>query len=39
MKVKLSPELKCIKCKHKWIPRKRDVRQCPRCKTSYWEGK
>lgn len=30
------PKLKCNKCKHEWTPRKSDVRQCPECKTAYW---
>jgi len=29
-------KLKCVKCGHEWIPRKEDVRQCPKCKTAYW---
>jgi Zn finger protein HypA/HybF involved in hydrogenase expression len=32
MKVKL-PKIKCQKCGHVWIPKKEDVRQCPKCKS------
>ena len=32
-------ELECKKCGKKWIPRKKDVRQCPKCKTAYWDKK
>lgn len=32
-------KLKCMKCGWEWIPRKVDVRQCPKCKTAYWEKK
>jgi uncharacterized OB-fold protein len=27
----------CKRCGHKWIPRKEDVRLCPRCKTAYFD--
>jgi Zn finger protein HypA/HybF involved in hydrogenase expression len=36
MKVKLQ-FLKCLKCDWKWVPRKSDVRMCPKCKTAYWD--
>jgi Zn finger protein HypA/HybF involved in hydrogenase expression len=36
MKVKIK-KLVCAKCKKEWMPRTEDVRQCPRCKTAYWE--
>lgn len=36
MKVKLR-ELKCLRCGHEWLPRKIDVRICPRCKSAYWD--
>jgi hypothetical protein len=29
--------LKCQKCSHKWIPRKSDVRLCPKCQTPLWD--
>ena len=31
------PTLECKKCKHRWTPRKTDVRLCPHCKTAYWD--
>lgn len=32
-------ELKCVKCGHKWIPRKAEVpKACPRCKNFNWMG-
>ena len=31
------PKYKCIRCKHKWIPRKETVPIiCPKCKSPYW---
>ena len=36
MQIKLK-KLKCQKCGHKWIPRKTDVRMCPKCKTAFWD--
>jgi predicted Zn-ribbon and HTH transcriptional regulator len=45
MKVKLQKlkcklqKLKCGKCGYEWTPRKEDVRQCPKCKTAYWDKK
>ena len=32
-------ELKCLRCEHKWIPRKTDVRICPKCKSAFWDKK
>ena len=29
-------KLTCLRCKHIWIPRKTDVRLCPKCKTAYF---
>jgi Zn finger protein HypA/HybF involved in hydrogenase expression len=36
MKIKL-PILECKRCGKKWIPKKEDVRQCPKCKSAYWD--
>ncbi len=36
MKIALN-ELSCIKCLHRWFPRKKEVRQCPKCKTAYFD--
>jgi len=35
MKVKVT-KLKCLRCGKEWTPRKEDVRQCPYCKTAYF---
>jgi predicted Zn-ribbon and HTH transcriptional regulator len=29
--------LQCKRCGHKWIPRKEDIRQCPKCKSAFWD--
>lgn len=30
-------EYKCLRCKHKWIPRKKKFpRVCPKCHSPYW---
>ncbi len=29
--------LECKRCGFKWIPRKFEVRQCPKCKSAYWD--
>ena len=26
----------CPKCGHVWVPRKDDVRQCPKCRRPLW---
>lgn len=31
--------LRCKRCGHGWIPKKEDVRQCPKCKSAYWNKK
>jgi len=36
MKIKLK-ELICKRCNHKWTPRVVEVRQCPHCKSAYWD--
>ena len=28
--------LTCKRCGHKWVPRKEEVRICPRCCSQYW---
>ena len=35
MKVTVK-KLFCRRCEHKWIPRKTDVRTCPKCKSAFW---
>jgi hypothetical protein len=36
----ISMKLVCIKCKYTWTPRKKpvDVRECPSCKSRYWNN-
>jgi len=29
-------KLKCLRCKHSWVPRIQDIRICPSCKSPYW---
>ena len=37
VKVKVTiQKLKCLRCGHEWVPRTDDVRQCPRCKSAFW---
>lgn len=35
MEIQLK-ELQCAKCGHKWLPRKKEVKACPRCRTIHW---
>jgi Zn finger protein HypA/HybF involved in hydrogenase expression len=30
-------KITCLRCGHSWIPRKTDIRLCPRCKTVNWD--
>jgi len=35
MKIK---KLKCLRCDHKWFPRKeKKPRTCPKCNSAYWD--
>ena len=29
--------LECLRCGHKWVPTKEDIRMCPKCKSAYWD--
>lgn len=32
------PVLKCLRCDHKWSPRRPEKpRICPKCKSPYWD--
>jgi Zn finger protein HypA/HybF involved in hydrogenase expression len=31
--------LVCRRCNHKWIPRKKEVITCPKCKSYAWRDK
>lgn len=37
MKIKIKKQLKCERCGHEWNPRKEEVRQCPKCKSAWWD--
>jgi len=36
MNIKIQ-KLKCFRCSHQWVPRKDDIRLCPKCKSAYWD--
>lgn len=36
MKIRI-PKLNCKRCGHNWIPKKEEVRICPKCKSPYWD--
>ena len=36
MKINIQ-KLKCKRCGHEWIPKKEEIRQCPKCKSSWWD--
>lgn len=36
MEIKIT-KLECLRCGKVWAPNKTDVRQCPACKTAYWD--
>lgn len=27
----------CKRCGHTWIPRKEEIKVCPKCKSPYWD--
>ena len=31
------PKLICLRCGHDWKPRQGEVRQCPTCKSVWWD--
>ena len=35
MNIKI-PELQCLRCGYIWVPRQKDVKICPKCKSAYW---
>ncbi len=38
MKINIKKfQLTCKRCKHRWVPRKEDIRICPKCKSPYWD--
>ena len=32
-------KLECKRCGHEWVPRQREVRICPKCKSAWWDRK
>lgn len=32
-------EVKCLKCGYKWEVRVKKPKECPRCKSYYWDTK
>ena len=28
---------RCERCGHEWQPQSTETRQCPKCKTAYWD--
>ena len=28
---------KCYRCKYEWIPRVREIKTCPKCRSPYWD--
>jgi len=32
-------KLNCKRCNHLWVPRKEDVKKCPRCGSYLWKTK
>lgn len=32
-------KLKCERCAHRWVPRKKNINVCPKCKSPYWNIK
>ena len=38
MKINLNKfQIECKRCGHRWIPRKVEIRICPKCKSPYWD--
>ena len=33
----IMKKIKCKRCLHEWIPRKSEIRMCPRCKTPWFD--
>jgi Zn finger protein HypA/HybF involved in hydrogenase expression len=29
-------KITCKRCSHTWIPRKENIKQCPKCHSPYW---
>lgn len=37
MKFPKLPEIRCLRCRHRWKPRTNEVRQCPKCKSAWFD--
>jgi len=37
LKLKSLKTLECKKCGHKWVPRRLQIKMCPRCKSIKWQ--
>lgn len=37
MKVNNVRTVVCRRCGHKWVPRKKEIRICPKCKSAYFD--
>jgi predicted Zn-ribbon and HTH transcriptional regulator len=35
--VEITKEIECQRCGHKWMPRIKVVRVCPKCRSPYWD--
>ena len=29
--------VECTRCQHKWVPRKTEIKCCPKCHSPYWD--
>jgi len=36
MKIRIR-QITCTRCGHTWVPRKIDVRRCPKCQSVYFD--
>jgi len=36
-KVRIKKQLTCLRCGHRWNPRKENVRTCAKCRSPYWD--
>jgi len=32
MKIKIK-KIRCLQCGHSWVPRKEEIKKCPRCQS------
>jgi len=37
MRIIIKP-IECKRCGHRWVPRKTEVRQCPQCKSVWFDN-